>query len=102
MPQLSATGNGTYLPLRLLCKSRTMSQDFEVTLRVRLTVEDAATVLAAAGRAVPEDMRSDPDAALRMALQAIVRPPDVAALPGIRTWSGLGWVAQVGAEPLRE
>lgn len=84
-----------------MCHGRRMGQDFEVTVRLRVTVEDPAALLAAAGDEVPAALRSDELVAIQAALQAVVRPPDVEQVPGIRGWRGLGWHAQVSAEPLQ-
>ncbi len=82
-------------------QNRTMSQNFEVTIRLRVTVEDQERLLQAAGEAVPEALCDDP-VALQIALQAVVRPPDVDGLPGATRWTGLGWQTSVSAEPLVE
>ena len=79
-----------------------MAQDFEVTVRLRLTVEDPAALLAAAGDAVPDALREDQLVALQSALQSLVVPPHVEQLPGVSRRSGPGWHAEVRAEPLQD
>jgi hypothetical protein len=54
-----------------------MSFDFEVTWRLRLTVDDPDAPLRGAGDAVPVALGGDPDVALQMALQAVVPAPAV-------------------------
>jgi hypothetical protein len=78
-----------------------MAQDFEVTVRLRLTVEDSAALLAAAGDEVPDALRDDALVAMQVALQSLVQPPAVEQLPGVSRWSGSGWHAQVSAVPLQ-
>lgn len=77
-----------------------MPEDYEVTVRVRLTVEDAEALLAAAGEDAPPELRHDRSVSVQSALEALVDPPDVERLPGVRRWSGEGWQAQVSAESL--
>lgn len=77
-----------------------MAQEFEVTVRLRVSVEDSEALLAAAGADVLDALREDQLVAMQVALQALVRPPDVAQVPGVK-WSGDGWHAQVHAEPLQ-
>lgn len=79
-----------------------MAQDFEVTVRLRLTVNDPKALLAAAGDVVPEPLRDDHLVAMQVALQSLVVPPDVEQLPGVSRRSGPGWQSQVHAEALRD
>lgn len=78
-----------------------MVQEFEVTVRLRLTVQDSEALVAAAGGEVPDALRDDQHVAMQVALQALVRRFDVELLPGVK-WSSGGWHAQVRAEPLQE
>lgn len=78
-----------------------MTQAFEVTVRLRLTVEDPQALLAAAGDGVPAALRADELVAVQAALQALVLPPDLEQVPGVRSWTGPGWHAQVSAEPFQ-
>lgn len=78
-----------------------MAHEFEVTVRLRLTVDGSGALVAAAGADVPEALREDRLVAMQVALQSLVQPPDVEQLPGVK-WSGAGWNAQVTAEPLQE
>lgn len=78
-----------------------MTQDFEVTVRLRLTVEDPQALLAAAGDGVPPALRADELVAVQAALQAVVVPPDLTQVPGVRSGTGPGWHAQVSAEPFQ-
>jgi hypothetical protein len=77
-----------------------MSSDYEVTVTLRVTVEDAHALLAAAGEAVPDAARADRALAQGLALQALIAPPSAADVPGVRRWSGAGWHSSVEARPL--
>lgn len=79
-----------------------MAQDFEVTVRLRLTVNDPQALLAAAGDVVPEPLRDDQLVAIQVALQSLVDPPDVEQLPGVSWRSSPGWRSQVQAEALQD
>ena len=76
-----------------------MSDDFEVTIRVRLTVHDPGLLIAAARDGVPAILSKEPLMAVQAALQALVRLPDVDDLPGVHVWRGLGPSASVSAQP---
>ena len=76
-----------------------MSDDFEVAIRVRLTVHDPDLLIAAAGEGVPAVLSREPLMAMQSALQALVPLPGVDDLPGVRVWRGLGPSASVSAQP---
>ena len=76
-----------------------MSDDFEVTIRVRLTVHNPDLLIAAAGEGAPALVSGEPLMATQSALQALVRLPVVDDLPGVRVWRGLGPSASVSAQP---
>ena len=78
-----------------------MGQDFEVTVRLRLTVDDPVALASAAGSEVPEALQGDALVAMQVALQSLVQPPAVEEIPGVSRWSGSGWHAQVSAVPLQ-
>lgn len=77
-----------------------MSGDYEVTVTLRVTVDDDQALLDAAGGAVPAVARADASLAAQLALQSLIAPPDVTDLPGVRQWTGLGWYSSVEARPV--
>ncbi len=78
-----------------------MADDYKVTVAMRVTVEDRAALLAAAGDAVPAAAREDEDLAVELALQAVVPVTVLTSMPGTRPWQGEGWHAQVSASKWR-
>lgn len=77
-----------------------MCGDYEVTVTLRVTVDDDQALLDAAGEAVPAAARADAALAAHLALQSLIAPPDVTDLPGVRQWTGLGWHYSVEAQPV--
>jgi hypothetical protein len=78
-----------------------VTDDYAVTVVMRVTVEDRAALLDAAGDDVPAAARGDEELAVGLALQALVPVAVLTDLPGTRPFRGEGWHAQVSAEKWR-
>ena len=75
--------------------------DFLVTIKLRVQVTDAESILAAARRrdaSLVDQLADEPGLALLMAIQDAVPPPDVHAIAGLSVANDATW-ASVKAEP---
>lgn len=73
-----------------------MDDPWIVTIRLRVDVHDRSALLAAAGPGVRPDFEYPTD--VQSALQEVIAPPDVRAVPGVRP-PATGWIASVEAAP---